>query len=414
MDVHAIIHASELITGVGIRKKDGRRVCDEDLHVIEDGAILYTVKSKNNTDVPNKIAWVGPTKDTPKGFNVIKTTDLKNKQVVIPGLIDCHTHLVFAGDRSSEFAQRCAGASYEQIAKKGGGILTTVEATRKASFDELYDLAKQRLRECLSYGVKTIEIKSGYGLSFDAEVKSLKVIRKLQEDFPEINIQSTYLGAHAIPKDQDRDKYINEIVNKTLPFVVEENLTDCCDVFVDRGYYSVEEAKKILEKSLALGIKIKLHGDEIACTESASLGVELGALSVDHLLKVSQKGILDLSHSDTVAVLLPATAFYLKEEYAPAREMIDSGVAVALSTDCNPGSSMTSSLPAVMTIAALYMQMSRAEIFAAVTYNAAKALGMESQQGTLEENFDAKITILPFKKFEEIYYRFAWSPNTSR
>jgi imidazolonepropionase len=353
---------------------------------------------------------VGPTADLPRKYRKLKKTDLKNKQAVVPGLIDCHTHLVFAGNRADEFAARCAGATYAEIAAKGGGISATVVATREASQEELLRLAKARVEEAIGYGVRTIEIKSGYGLSFESELKCLRVIKDLAKAFPQITFRSTFLGAHAFPKDKSRAEYIEELLSRLLPEIVKRKLADTCDVFVDEGYFTPEEGRLILERARELGLKLKVHADELSNTESASLAAEMEALSADHLLMVSDYGISSLASSETVAVLLPGTAFYLKADQARARKMISSGVCVALATDFNPGTCMTLSLPAIMTIAALYLQMSRAEIFAAVTFNAAKSLGLSERKGTIEPGKDADLTVLPFAKFEETYYRFAWSP----
>jgi imidazolonepropionase len=396
----AFVHASELLTGSGVAAKDGRHPGEDDLGRINDGALVHDSK---------KILWVGKTSELPKKFKSAKKTNLKNENILIPGLIDCHTHLVFAGDRSEEFAERCAGATYEEIAQKGGGIVKTVSATRQASAAELEKLAVNRLKEIQAFGVKTVEIKSGYGLDLKTEIKCLEVAKKLKKKFPQMTLTSTFLGAHAFPPGVARDDYMREITQKMLPEIAQKKLADACDVFIDRGYYTVNEAREILSVAQKHGLKIKIHGDELSNTESAALGAELKALSVDHLLCVSDNGIARLARSQTVAVLLPGTAFYLKAPYAPARKLIDAGACVALATDFNPGSCMSLSLQIGMTLAALYMQMSRAEIFAAVTYNAAKALGFENRKGSLVPGKDADITILPFKRFDEIYYRFAWS-----
>ena len=399
--LRAIIHASELITGAGVRAKDGRRVTEKDLGAIPDGAMVYSDK---------RIEWVGKTSDLPKKYSRVRKTDLRGKRALVPGFVDCHTHLVFAGDRSDEFAARCGGATYEEIAAKGGGIVATVKATRAASPAELLRLAVARVKEAKAFGVRTLEMKSGYGLSLEAELKCLEVGAKLCKRFPEITFYSTFLGAHAFPKDKSRGDYIREITEEMLPEVARRGLAQACDVFIDQGYYTLDEGRRILEKAKALGLKTKVHADELANTESAELAAKLGALSADHLLKISDRGIKALAGSQTVAVLLPGTAFYLKADHAPARRLIEDGACVALSTDFNPGTSMTLNLPAIMTIAALYLGMTRAEIFSAVTYNAAKALALESKKGTLEAGCDADFTILPFQRFEECYYRFAWAP----
>jgi imidazolonepropionase len=405
-----LIHASEILTGTGIRKKDGRGVKEPDLGRIPDGALVYSTKKSVNSEIPYKIEWVGPTSELPKKWSRIPKKNLKLKHALIPGLIDCHTHLIFAGNRSDEFAARCGGASYQEIAEKGGGINSTVRATRAATPLELERLAIQRLKEVYKYGVRTIEIKSGYGLSVESELKILKLIPKLRKRFPEMTLTSTFLGAHAFPPDRSRQEYLNDILHTMLPQVAENKLADTCDVFIDEGYYTIEEGRRILREAQKLNLKTKVHADELANLEAASLAVELNSLSADHLLRVSDDGIDKLAQSNTVAVLLPGTAFYLKASHAPARKLLDSGAAVALATDFNPGTCMTLSLPVIMTIAALYLKMSRSEIFAAVTFNAAKALGLETTKGTLEAGLDADFAILPFSKFEEAYYRFAWTP----
>ena len=405
-----LTHASEMITGKNIRIKDGRNIEESDLCSVSDGALVYSVKKLGGKEIPHKIEWVGKTSDLPKKYLKSPKKNLQGKNAIIPGLIDCHTHLVFAGDRSQEFSARCAGATYQEIAVSGGGIAATVKATRNATEEELERLAVARVRESFSFGVRTLEIKSGYGLSFESEVKILKVIQKLKKKFPEMTLVPTFLGAHDFPKDKKRETYIEEIITEMLPAIAQKKIAEACDVFIDEGFYTVEEGRKILKAAQALGLHAKVHADELTCTEATSLAVGLGALSADHLLKISDQGIRDLSSSDTVAVLLPGTAFYLKAEHAPARQLIEAGARVALATDFNPGTCMTLSLPAIMTIAALYLKMSRSEIFTSVTYNAARALGLHSRKGTLEPGLDADICVLPFQSFEEMYYRFAWTP----
>jgi imidazolonepropionase len=407
--VRVLIHASELLTGAGVREKQGRKVREEDLGRIEDGAIVYTEHKVKGAWVPGRIEWVGKTAELPKKYRRVRSVNLKNRQAVVPGFVDCHNHLVFDGNRAGEFAERCGGVSYEEIAARGGGILTTVKATRAASEEKLLKLGRERIRELYSYGVRTLEIKSGYGLSHESELKLLRVAQKLRSEHPEIAIHITFLGAHGFPHDQTREAYLQELLERTLPEVAAKKLADSCDVFIDRGYYTLVEGEQILLKAKELGLAVRAHADELANTESASMAARLGALSADHLLQVSEAGLRALAQSETVAVLLPGTAFYLKAAHAPARKLIDSGAVVALSTDFNPGTCVTLSLPTIMTIAALYLGMTRAEIFAAVTYNAAKALGMDSDRGTLEAGKDAALAVLPFERFEETYYRFAWS-----
>ncbi len=403
MSTEVWVHASELLTGSGVRAKDGRKVGEDDLGRIDDGAIAFSEG--------RKVIWVGPTSELPKKHLRARRRDLRGRSSVVPGLVDCHTHLVFAGDRSAEFAARCGGATYEEIAAKGGGIVTTVQATRNATPDELLSLAIDRVREMASFGVRTIEIKSGYGLSLEAELKQLEVVEKLRRKFPGLTFSATFLGAHAFPPERTREDYLDELLHRMLPEVARKRLADSCDVFSDVGYFSVSEAESILRRARALRLAVRLHADELANTESAVLAARLGALSADHLLRISGEGIRALAGSQTVAVLLPGTAFYLKAPHAPARALIEAGACVALATDFNPGSCMTTSLPAILTLAALYLGMSRAEIFAAITYNGAKALDLHGRKGTLEPGMDADVVALPFPRFEDIYYRFAWAPR---
>lgn len=407
----ALIHASQLLTGQGVRLKGGRKIREPDLGLIEDGALVYSVKQAGRRELPDKIIWVGKSSELPKAYRKTRARDLKGRRAVIPGLVDCHTHLVFAGDRAGEFAERCAGATYQQIAARGGGIQTTVRATREASVAELEKLASSRLKEAYSYGVRTIEVKTGYGLTMESELKCLEVIQRLQKRHPEVTLVPTFLGAHDFPKDQSRESYMRLLLEEMLPRVARRKLARACDVFIDQGFYTLEEGRAILTRAQELGLKVKVHADELVNTESASLAAELGALSADHLLKISDVGIQKIARSETVAVILPGTAFYLKAPHAPAKRLINAGACVALSTDFNPGTCMTLSLPTIMTLGALYLGMSRAEIFAAVTYNAAKALDLHKRKGTLEKGKDADFCILPFERFEESYYRFAWAPK---
>jgi imidazolonepropionase len=397
--LQAFIHASFLYTGDAILQKEGRNLTESDLAPISDGAIVFNEK---------KILWVGETKDLPKNYQQIKKTDLKNKRAVMPGMIDSHTHLVFAGSRAHEFARRCAGATYEQIASEGGGILTTVKGTREASIETLFELALKRALIAHRHGVRTLECKSGYGLDHETEIKCLMVVQHLRQALPQMTFVSTYMGAHAVPSERTKREYLDEILNLTLPYVAKQKMADFCDVFIDEGYYSVTEGEEILRTARKLGFKLKAHTDELHNTESTRLAVKLKAHSVDHLLKVSSHGIQDLAKSSTVATLLPGTAFYLKEPYAPARKILDAGCRVAIATDFNPGSCYSLNLPLMLNLGALYLQMNSAELFASITVNAAKALGLEEQKGALKPGFDSDFVVLPHDRFEEVYYRLGW------
>jgi imidazolonepropionase len=397
--LQSFIHASRIYTGKNISVKNGRHLLPEDVSIIEDGAIVFDSK---------KIIWVGNTAELPAKYKKIKSTNLKNKKAIIPGLIDSHTHLVFAGSRAQEFARRCAGTTYQQIASEGGGILTTVNATRAASVEELFETALKRALIAYRFGVRTIECKSGYGLDHETEIKCLTVVQHLKKALPQMTFVSTYLGAHALPVDQKRSHYLKEMLSKTLPHVASKKLAEFCDVFIDDGYYHLDEGERILRTAKKLGLKLKIHADELTNTEAAKLAVKLHAHSADHLLKVSEKGIRALAKSDTIATLLPGTAFYLKEKHAPARQLLDAGTRVAIATDFNPGSCYSLNLPLMMHLSALYLQMNPAEILASVTFNAAAALGLSSRKGALIPGFDSDFIVLPYENFEEMYYRMGW------
>jgi len=397
--LQAFVHASFVYTCEGILLKAGRGLVPEDVSAIEDGAVVFDSK---------KIVWVGKTKDLPAKYKKIKKTNLKNTKAIIPGLIDSHTHLVFAGSRASEFARRCAGATYQEIANEGGGILTTVKATREASIEKLFELALKRALIAYRFGVRTIECKSGYGLDHATEIKCLTVIQHLKKALPQMTFVSTYLGAHAVPHDRKKSQYIDEMLHKTLPMVASKKLAEFCDVFIDEGYYDLHEGERILRTAKKLGLKLKVHADELVNTESARLSAKLHAHSADHLLKISDKGIEALAKSETVATLLPGTAFYLKENHAPARKLLDAGARVAVATDFNPGSCYSLNLPLMMNLSALYLQMNVAEILASVTLNAAASLGLDGKKGAVLSGFDSDFVVLPYENFEEMYYRLGW------
>lgn len=406
-----IKNSSFVYTGTGIRKKNGRKLQAVDATVIENGAMVYSVSRKGAQEVPGKIIWVGKTKEIPHEYKKLKSIDLKKQKCITAGLIDSHTHLVFAGDRSDEFARRCAGVSYETIAQEGGGIAKTVQATRKASKSELLKLAIPRVKDAKALGVRTLEVKSGYGLDFASEIKLLEVVQSLKKIFPEITFVSTFLGAHDFPKDLSREAYLDLLCKKLIPEVAKKKLARFCDVFVDRGYYTWEEASRVLKAAREHGLELKVHGDELADTDSAKQAVEWNATSVDHLLKSNPSGISVLARSETVAVSLPVTALYLKTSYAPIRQILDQGGVVAVATDFNPGSAMGNHLPLALTLAALYHGMNLAELLSSVTYSAAKALGLEEHKGTVEAGQDADFTVHAFLRFEDLYYRLAWLPE---
>ncbi len=371
------------------------------LGVIPDGAVA--IKG-------GKILWIGATDQLPGEFALGKEgkeVDAREK-VVLPGLIDSHTHLVFAGSRENEFEMRIQGLSYLEIAERGGGILSTVEATRRASFEELFLLGKRRLNRWLSMGVTTLEAKSGYGLSYEDELKILKVIRALQKEHP-IEIIPTFLGAHTIPGEyrKRREEYLNLLINELIPEVARQGLAEFCDVFCEEKAFSLEESRKILETGKRYGLKPKIHADQLTPGGGAELAAEMGAYSADHLEYISPKGILLLAEKGVVAGLLPGCSFFLRmERLPPAREMIEKGVPIALATDFNPGSSMTESLPLIMTMGCLLYRMTPSEAIRAVTLNAAKSIDKEGRIGTLDPGKQADIVILDIPNYKYLPYHF--------
>jgi len=317
--------------------------------------------------------------------------------VVIPGLVDPHTHAVFYGTREEEFLRRCRGEKY------GKGILTTVEAVRKASEDELYAYSKGFLWEMLRAGTTTAEIKSGYGLDTQSELKMLKVIRRLQQDLP-LDLVPTFLGAHAVPRDKKKSEYIAEIIGQMIPQIKRAKLAEFCDVFCEAGFFNLDESREILAAAKGAGFSIKIHADEFSAMGGAELASELGAISADHLLKISYKGIKRLKQANTIAVLLPGTAFSLNADYAPARIMLEAGLPIALGTDFNPGTCLIHSMFFILTLAVLKMQMTVEEALTASTINAACAVKRGDSLGSLEPGKQGDLLILDLENYKQIPY----------
>ncbi|MEH7382175.1 imidazolonepropionase [Bacillus sp. JJ1533] len=352
-----------------------------------------------------KVAWIGTNVEA-KLLQTKESLDAQQK-VISPGLVDPHTHLVFGGSRERELALKQAGVPYLEILAKGGGILSTVEATKKATVDELYEKAAFHLERIMSYGVTTMEAKSGYGLDPETELKQLKVVKKLKENYP-ISIISTFLGAHAIPPSYKgkADEFLEEMV-QLLDTVKAENLAEFADIFCETGVFTPEQSESFLQRAKEKGYGLKIHADEIDSLGGTELAVKLGATSADHLVAASDKSITMLSKSNTVAVLLPGTTFYLgKDTYARARKMIDEGVAVALATDFNPGSCVTENLQMIMSLAALKLKMTPEEIWNAVTVNAAYAIGKGGKTGTLTIGHDASFVLWDIPNYMYIPYHF--------
>ncbi len=333
-------------------------------------------------------------------------------KVVLPGLIDCHTHTAFAGSRANEFRQKLAGVSYEEIAKQGGGINATVEAVRKSSFEELVKIVKPRIDYFISQGVTTLEIKSGYGLSYYDEIKLLQVINHLKSIYP-IDIVPTFLGAHTYPPEykNEHGKYLELLTENLIPYVAENKLAEFCDAFCETTAFSAEESEVILKAAKKNGLKIKLHTEQFNSIGGLDVALKLDAVSVDHLEVVKESDIRKIATSDAVAVLLPGVSFFLDYGYAPARKLIDANAIVAISTDFNPGSSHIPNLNLIMSLAALKMEMTIEETISAVTINAAKALGVQEKRGSLEIGKAADLAVFGAEEYSEIVYNVGTNLN---
>lgn len=328
--------------------------------------------------------------------------------VVTPGLVDPHTHAVFARTREDEFAMRVEGRSYEEIAASGGGIRSSVRSVRDADEDDLFERSVSTLDSMLSHGTTTVEIKSGYGLSLESELKMLRVMRRLGETHA-ADVVPTFLGAHEFPDEwrDDRGGYVRLVTDEMIPAVAATGLARFCDVFCEEGVFSVDESRRVLQAGRAFGMEPKLHADELHPSGGAELAAELGARSADHLVCVSDGGIRALARASVAAVLLPGTTLSLGgASYAPARKLIDSGAPVALATDCNPGSSMTESLQIIMSLASMAVGMTPAECLTAVTVNAAFAIGAEDRAGTIERGRPCDVVVWEVDDHRAIPYHY--------
>lgn len=356
----------------------------------------------------DRIAAVGPRQDLEERFPRAERVDCR-QGVLTPALVDSHTHAVFGAPRAHEHEMRAAGLDYMAIAKQGGGIHASVRDVRRREEEELLSLARERLLRQAAFGVGTIEVKSGYGLSLDDELKLLRVIRRLAAELP-IRIVGTFLGAHEIPLEYRasaarRREYVDLVINEMLPVVARERLASFADVFCERGVYTVAESREILTAARRAGLGLKLHADELTSSGGAELAAELSATSADHLAAVSPDGIRALAGAGTVASLLPATMLFLgKASQAPARALIDSGVPVALATDFNPGTSPTVSLPLVMTLGVSLLRLSAAESIIGATVNGAAALGLADRVGQLAEGFSADLALFAIDDYRELPY----------
>ncbi|MFT9846696.1 imidazolonepropionase [Aneurinibacillus sp. REN35] len=396
-----IRNASQLVTLAGSSDAPltGKKM--NELHIIESGSLWI----ENGI-----IAHVGKDEEVAQRYKErlaeAEIIDATNK-LVTPGLVDPHTHLVYAGSRENEFNMRLQGATYMEIMNNGGGIHATTSATKEASHEVLFEEGRKRLDQFLLHGVTTIEAKSGYGLTLEAEIKQLEVAGQLHTQHP-IDIVRTFMGAHAVPAEYkaDPDAFVDVVIQEMIPEVARRGLAEFNDVFCERGVFTPEQSKRILEAGLEYGLLPKIHADEIEPYEGAELAASIGAVSADHLLRASDKGIAMMAEAGVIAVLLPGTAFFLMAESANGRKMIDAGVPVALSTDCNPGSSPTVSVPLIMNLGCLKMGMTPSEVLVAATINAAHAIKRGKEIGSLEKGKKADVTIFDVPNYMQLQYRY--------
>ena len=399
--------ASEVLTcAPGSRDSGGRLAVGP----IADGAVAAR---------DGKIVWVGTEAAMMEEVRLARGGEMLDAdgRVVMPGLVDCHTHLAWAGDRADEFQLRVAGTTYRQVQEAGGGIASTVHATRTASDEVLRALVRKRLDRFLRYGVTTVEAKSGYGLSLDEELRHLEVYREVAFAHA-VDVVPTLLAAHVVPVEySDRaDDYVKLIVKKMIPAAAKRKLAHFCDAFCERGAFTVDQCRLVLEAGLENGLLPKLHADQLSYMGGTEMAAQLGAVSVDHLDHVADAGIAALTtvaggKRAPVAVLLPGATFFLGEgSYAPARKMLDAGVRVALSTDFNPGSSPTQNLWLMATMGCSQLRMTSEEVIRAITIEAAAALAMDDEIGSLEVGKKADILILDYSRGAEVPYRYGMNP----
>ena len=396
----AILHASQLVTLAGPKRpRVGRELSD--VAIVPDGGMLIR---------DGIIEVVGPSNQIENKGADAEVIDARGK-VVLPGFVDAHTHLVFAGNRLDDFERRARGDTYEQIAKAGGGIWSTVEKTRAASEADLLVQAKKHADWFLRCGTTTVESKSGYGLTIDDELKILRVMRRLNHETP-LEIVSTFLGAHAIPRKMHADEYVDLVINEMLPRVTSDSLAEFCDVFCEHGYFDIEQSRRILSAAKSLGLKLRIHADQLSNSGAAKLAAELKTTTADHLEKTDEQGIAAFKSGGVQPVLLPGSVYALGSTcYPRAREMIEVGLAIVIATDFNPGSSPTPSMPMILSLACTQMKMSPAEAISASTINPAYSLGRGDQIGSLESGKMANFSIFDCEDYRELAYWFGF-PQT--
>ncbi len=391
---------TQLVTLKSAYQKDGRKLLPTDLSIIEDGAVVFD---------DEKIIWVGKSKDISSQHKNLDTTDLTGK-VLLPEIVDCHTHLIFGGDRSHEYTIRLNGGTYEDIANAGGGILNTMQGTNRLSKKELFNLCVERINTIHSYGVGTIEIKSGYGLNYQKEKELSEIIDQLKKHFwPKVQIMNTFMAAHAVPKNYSTSSiYMSEVVIPLLEELAPKNIIDAVDIFHETGYFNQEDTELLFKTAHELKIPVKSHADEFVDNKGAVLAAKYNAISTEHLLATKEDGILALASSNTVAVLLPGTGFFLGKKQADARKFLDAGVKVAISSDYNPGSCHCDNVILVASLAAMTYKTNVAELWAAITLNAAHALNLKNQ-GAIIEGLAPRFSIFNTDSIDKITY--SWGKN---
>lgn len=402
MEVQVYKNFSQIVTLSGAWKKDGRKLLPDDLNIIENGSVVFD---------DNQILWVGETISLPQQYSEIKHTDFTGK-IIFPEIVDSHTHLIFGGDRAQEYSMRLNGADYEAIASAGGGILNTMNGTNAMSRDDLFNSASERIDRIHSYGVGTIEIKSGYGLNFDKEYELSHIINDLKNKYKgKVQIINTYMAAHAIPKKySSSSEYMNDVVFPLMEKLCEEEIIDVVDIFHEKGYFNDEDTKELLIKAKSLGIKSKTHADEFYDNKGAVLAAKYGAISTDHLLRTTSDGIEALANSSTVATLLPGTGFFLGKEQATARKFLDAGVKVAIGSDYNPGSCHSDNIILNASLAAPVYKMNIAELWASITMNGAAACGI-TNQGAIVKGLKPRFSIFKVDRADLVTYN--WGRNFS-
>lgn len=390
-----IRNASQVVTCSGFEAKKGAAMSD--VGVIEDGAVAVS---------GGLITHVGPTEEVMKQIDASEYLEVDaSGRALLPGFVDSHTHFVFGGYREEEFSWRMKGDSYMSIMERGGGIVNTMNATRQASYDDLFGDAYDRLDMMMDMGVTTVEGKSGYGLDLATELIQLRIMKELNDEHP-LDVVSTFLGAHAVPPEfaGRTDAYVDYIIEEVLPHIREEHSVTFCDVFCEQGVFSIEQSERLLNAARTHRFKLKLHADEIVSFGGAELAARLKAVSADHLLHISDNGIKRLARSGTIATLLPLTAFSLNEPYAPGRQMIDAGCAVALASDLNPGSCFSCSIPLLFALACIQMKLSPEEALTALTINGAAALGRAKKIGSIDVGKKADMILLKFPSYKFLPY----------